>query len=97
MDLLLIGNFALYRSAPLPLMVHVGISALAIHLAFSIWHEAVHRSVSPHRRLNDVVGLLGVLPYMAPDYLDKWFHLQHHPLLNQRDDPASNVETCDTN
>jgi fatty acid desaturase len=90
MYLLLIGNFALYWSAPLPLLVHVGISVLAIHLAFTIWHEGVHRSVSPRRGLNDAVGILGVLPYMAPYYLEKWFHLQHHALLNQPDDPNFN-------
>jgi fatty acid desaturase len=83
----LIGNFALYQYAPLPLLVHVMISALAIHLAFTVWHEGVHHTVSRRRFVNDATGILGVLPYMAPFYVEKWFHLQHHALLNRRDDP----------
>jgi fatty acid desaturase len=47
----------------------------------------VHRNVSANPWINDVAGILGVLPYMAPFYLEKWFHLQHHALLNQREDP----------
>jgi ring-1,2-phenylacetyl-CoA epoxidase subunit PaaE len=83
----LAGNFALYRSSPLPLAVHILVSTAAIHLAFTVWHEAVHRSISKIGWLNDAAGILGVFPYMAPFYLEKWFHLQHHALLNQRDDP----------
>jgi beta-carotene hydroxylase len=83
----LIGNFALQQLAPLPLIVHVVISTLAIHLAFTVWHEGVHHTVSPRRWVNDTAGFLGVLPYMAPFYVEKWFHLQHHALLNRPDDP----------
>jgi ring-1,2-phenylacetyl-CoA epoxidase subunit PaaE len=83
----LIGNFALYQVAAFPLLVHILISTLAIHLAFTVWHEGVHNNVSRHRWLNDAVGILGVFPYMAPFYVEKWFHLQHHALMNQRDDP----------
>jgi fatty acid desaturase len=83
----LIGNFALYWAAPLPLALHILIAAAAIHLAFTVWHEGVHRTVSQRRWLNDAVGILGVFPYMAPFYAEKWFHLQHHALLNRPDDP----------
>jgi fatty acid desaturase len=87
MYLVLIGNFACYLLAPLPLLVHIMISTIAIHLAFTIWHEAVHYNISSHRFVNDAAGVLGAFPYMAPFYLEKWFHLQHHALLNQRSDP----------
>jgi fatty acid desaturase len=84
---LLLGNAALWFTAPLPLLVHVAAGAVAIHLAFTIWHEAVHRNAAGDPRLNEIVGVLGALPYMAPYHLEKWLHLQHHALLNQPDDP----------
>ena len=87
MYLLLAGNFALYRLAPLPLVVHVLVGTLAVHLAFTVWHEAVHRNVARSERANDVVGVLGMFPYMTPYFVQKWIHLQHHLRLNEPDDP----------
>ena len=55
---LLIGNFALHQSAPLPLLVHVLVAALAIHVAFTIWHEAVLRNVFRSAWVNHIVGIL---------------------------------------
>ena len=63
---LLGGNFVLYRTQPLPLVVHVLIAAVAIHLAFTIWHEAVHRNVFRSVWANNVIGVLGMFPYMTP-------------------------------
>lgn len=87
MHALLIGNFALYELAPLPLPVHIAIAVLGIHLSFTSWHEAVHMNVSPSRWLCDLTGFLAIFPYMAPYYLERWLHLQHHALLNRPDDP----------
>jgi beta-carotene hydroxylase len=84
---LLGGNAWLYFHAPLPWPVHILVGALAIHLSFTVWHEAVHRNASRLGWLNDAIGVLGALPYVAPYYLEKWFHLQHHALLNRSDDP----------
>jgi beta-carotene hydroxylase len=84
---LLLGNLALYRSAPLPLPVHVLVSAIAIHLAFTVWHEGVHRNVSRLKWINDAIAILGIFPYMTPYFLQKWIHLQHHNHLNQPGDP----------
>jgi fatty acid desaturase len=86
---LLLGNAALYWSAPLPLPVHVLVATGAIHLAFTIWHESVHRNVSRLRWLNDAIGIVGIFPYMTPYYLQKWIHLQHH---SYGDDPRSRGE-----
>jgi len=86
---LLVGNFALHAWRPLPLPVHVAIAALAIHLAFTAWHEAVQRNVSPRPWLNTLVGILGMFPYMTPYFLQRWIHLQHQARLNERDDPNS--------
>jgi fatty acid desaturase len=84
---LLAGNAVLYYTAPLHPLVHVAIGAIAIHLAFTIWHEAVHGTVSSSERANDAVGVLGMLPYMTPFFLQRWLHLEHHRLLNRPDDP----------
>jgi len=87
MYLVLGGNFLLHRVAPLPLICHVAIAAAAIHLAFTIWHEAVHRNVSPRLWVNRVVGVLGMFPYMTPYFMQRWIHLEHHARLNEREDP----------
>lgn len=83
----LLGNFALYQAAPLPVWIHVVIAAIGIHMSFTIWHEAAHMNVSSSRRYSDGVGFLGIFPYMAPYFLERWLHLQHHTLLNQETDP----------
>lgn len=87
MYVLLGGNVAWYVLAPAPWIVHILVSAVAIHLAFTIWHEAVHSTVSRHEWVNNVVGVLGMLPYMTPYFMQKWVHLEHHRKLNQKDDP----------
>ena len=84
---MLVGNFVLYWLSPLPLMVHIFLSTLAIHLAFTIWHEAVHRNVSGRTWVNNLVGVVGMFPYMTPYFMQKWIHLQHHARLNEPDDP----------
>ncbi len=84
---LLLGNAALYWTSPLPLPVHVLLSAVGIHLAFTIWHEAAHRTVDRRGWVNDLVGVIGIFPYMAPFFIQKYVHLQHHSRLNRADDP----------
>jgi fatty acid desaturase len=84
---LLGGNVALHALSPLHPVVHVAIGAAAIHLAFTIWHEAVHGTASRQRRVNDAIGVLGMLPYMTPYFMQRWVHLEHHHKLNQADDP----------
>jgi fatty acid desaturase len=84
---LLAGNVALYAFARQNPAVHVLIGAVAIHFAFTIWHEAVHGNVSRRGRTNDVVGVLGMLPYMTPYFIQRWVHLEHHRKLNLPEDP----------
>ncbi len=86
---LLGGNVFLYVQHRLPLVLHVLISAVAIHLAFTVWHEAVHATVSPRAWVNNVVGVFGMLPYKTPYFLQRWVHLEHHDKLNEKDDPNS--------
>ncbi len=82
-----VANIGLYFEAPVPLPIHVLISAAMIHLAFTIWHEAAHRNVSPSRALNDAVGIIGMFPYMTPFFLQRHVHLEHHSHLNTAQDP----------
>ncbi len=84
---LLLGNVWLYLVRPVHPILHVLISAVAIHLAFTIWHEAVHGTLSSKPRVNDVVGVLGMLPYMTPYFIQRWVHLEHHRKLNLVEDP----------
>jgi beta-carotene hydroxylase len=84
---LLAGNIWLYFTHPVALPLHFFASALAIHLSFTIWHEAAHRSVSPHAWVNNVVGVLGMLPYMTPFFIQKYVHMQHHKYMNEPGDP----------
>jgi beta-carotene hydroxylase len=84
---LLVGNFALHAQRPLPLALHVLVASVAVHLAFTVWHEAVHRNVSRRPWLNTAAGILGIFPYMTPYFMQRWIHLQHHARLNEREDP----------
>lgn len=84
---ILAGNVALYFTARQTPVLHVLLSAIAIHIAFTVWHEAVHATVSRSPRVNDVVGVLGMLPYMTPYFMQRWVHLEHHRKLNLPEDP----------
>jgi len=84
---LMVGNFFAFQVSALPWFVHVAIGVIGIHLSFTAWHEAVHKNISAKGWVSDLVGFFGIFPYMAPFYVEKWFHLQHHALLNQPDDP----------
>lgn len=84
---LLVGNLLLYWSAPLPLVLHILVATIAIHFAFTIWHEAVHMNVSRRLWINSVVGVVGMFPYMTPYFMQRWVHLRHHAYLNEPNDP----------
>ncbi|MCS5636707.1 MAG: fatty acid desaturase [Myxococcota bacterium] len=80
---LFLGNFALYAAQALPLWAHMAITLLAIHLAFTIWHEAAHGTISNRRWLNDAAGILGMFPYTTPYFMQRHIHLEHHKYLNE--------------
>jgi hypothetical protein len=87
----LIGNLVWHRLAPLPLLVHVLIAAAAIHLSFTIWHEAIHRNVSNRSWLNHAVGIstsswtISIHNWLLdrgwPEPVARFFHYQN-PLLH---------------
>ena len=80
---LLAGNFVLYAAHALPLWAHMAITLVAIHLAFTIWHEASHGTIANRRWLNDAAGILGMLPYTTPYFMQRHIHLEHHKHLNE--------------
>lgn len=82
---LFVGNFALYWTVQLPLWLHVLIGVIPIHFAFTIWHEAAHGVISKNRTVNDAAGVLGMLPYMTPYFMQRFIHLDHHKYLNEKD------------
>lgn len=84
---LLAGNIALYSLYRLPAIIHILISTIAIHLAFTIWHEAAHGNVAPAWWLNNVIGIFGIFPYSTPFFIQKHIHLLHHAKMNQKEDP----------
>lgn len=90
MYLLFLGNAVLFFHSPQPWYIHILISTAAIHCSFTVWHEAVHGTVSKNKKINDACGVLGIFPYMlTPYHMAKWIHLMHHKNLNQSDDPNS--------
>ena len=81
--ILFVGNVAAALTNPFHPLVHVAIGFVPVHLAFTIWHEAVHGTVSNRRWVNNVVGVLGMFPYMTPYFMQRNVHLDHHKYLNE--------------
>lgn len=80
-------NIYLYTSHRLPVLAHILISAVAIHLAFTIWHEAAHGNVFKNKWGNYITGIVGIFPYSTPFFIQRHVHLMHHAKMNQPDDP----------
>lgn len=56
------------------------LNGAAIYAAFTPLHDATHRTVSRHRRLNDVIGTLScglLLPGVTTRFY-RYLHLEHH-------------------
>jgi ring-1,2-phenylacetyl-CoA epoxidase subunit PaaE len=81
-----LGNFWLYFGYPspaLPIWLHVAIGIVPVHIAFTVWHETAHSNVSNRKWINNVVGVLGMLPYKTPYFMQRLIHLDHHKFLNE--------------
>jgi ring-1,2-phenylacetyl-CoA epoxidase subunit PaaE len=89
--ILFAGNIVVYAIHPGPLLAHIAISVLAIHLAFTIWHEAAHGTVSNRKWINNAVGILGMFPYTTPYFLQRFVHLDHHKYLNDPDHDPNQI------
>lgn len=59
------------------------------YIAFSVAHDAIHRSISKNTKLNDFIGQSGlnvVLPYVDLRMF-RWAHILHHRFANGVRDP----------
>lgn len=65
------------------------VNAAIGYYAFSVAHDAIHRSISTNTRLNDAIGQLAVLlvaPYVNLK-LFRWGHILHHRFASGPKDP----------
>lgn len=73
----------------IPLWLGATINSVIGYYAFTIVHDAIHRSISRRGKLNDFFGqsaaLLGA-PYLSLK-LFRWGHLQHHRFTGEKGDP----------
>src|SRR6187402_2739032 len=71
--------------------LHLGLLAAAMAVLgnsiYNIVHEAEHRLLFSHARMNDFVGTLMTFPFPASFHLLRQSHLGHH-LRNRSDDEA---------
>lgn len=72
----------------LPIWATILLNAYAMYLAFFVWHEGTHQSLSSSKLLNDVLGTLGAqfLTPTMPIQVYRVLHLQHH--RNTGENPA---------
>jgi len=73
----------------IPLWLGMVLNSVIGYLAFSVVHDAIHRSISSNVTLNDWVGrtaVLLVVPYVHLG-LFRWAHIQHHRFASGARDP----------
>lgn len=73
----------------LPLWVGMLANSIVGYVAFSVGHDAIHRSISKNKRINDLIGQIGlllVLPYVDIR-LFRWTHILHHRFAGGDRDP----------
>jgi fatty acid desaturase len=58
---------------------------------FSVMHDAVHRSISRNKALNDGIGRVATFLFapFASLHLLRWAHMEHHRFTNDEGDPDS--------
>ncbi len=78
-----------------PVVVSVAVSAVMAYWLFTVLHDASHRALSTHNRVNEVLGNLAMLP-LLPLPLFKMFryaHMQHHRFTNESMDKDPDTYT----
>lgn len=83
------GSDVLAVSGVIPLWVGLITNSVIGYLAFSVVHDAIHRSISSNIAFNDWVGRIAVLlvvPYVNLG-LFRWAHIQHHRFASGAKDP----------
>jgi beta-carotene hydroxylase len=73
----------------MPLALGLLLNTVVGYVAFSVAHDAIHRAIAEDRRLNDLIGQLGVL--LVVPYVDlrlfRWGHSLHHRHTSDAADP----------
>ncbi|MES0874869.1 fatty acid desaturase [Sinimarinibacterium thermocellulolyticum] len=91
LTLTFVGVYVLCGSGLWPLGVGTVLNTVVGYLGFSVAHDAIHRSISTHTRLNDWIGQLGVM--LIIPFVDlrlfRWGHVLHHRFANGARDPDS--------
>jgi fatty acid desaturase len=80
---------ALALQAFLPVWLGVAACAICAYAQFTVLHDAVHRSLSKRRWLNEALGAAAALTLFAPYEAFRRNHLHHHAHTN---DPASDPD-----
>jgi fatty acid desaturase len=84
-----IGSDVLAVLGIIPLWAAMLANSVIGYLAFTVTHDAIHRSISTHVRVNDWIGQSAVLlgaPY-ANLKLFRWAHIRHHRFASGPKDP----------
>ena len=76
-----------YLLGQLPLLVMWTLNAVAVYMSFTPLHDATHRSLSSHRRVNDLVGTLSCLLLLPgiTTRIYRYLHLEHHRYAGDKD------------
>ena len=71
---------SLYIAGHIHFLVMLLINSTAIYASFTPLHDATHRSVSSHRKLNDLIGTLCCLLLLPgiTTRVYRYLHLEHH-------------------
>lgn len=73
----------------LPWWGAVLISSVGFQITFSVWHEAIHGTMSRLHWVNTLVGTLGALPSFIPYRMMWMLHIHHHRYTN---DPEKDLD-----
>ncbi len=82
-----LGGIALHLFAGVSLWIVYPIMIFAFYTAFTPLHDATHRAVSSHNRLNDILGTISgfiLFPFVNTSAY-RYLHLAHHRYVGDKD------------
>jgi fatty acid desaturase len=74
-----LGSYTLAGTGVIPLWAGMLLNTLVGYTAFSVGHDAIHRSISSNTRLNDAIGQIAltlILPYVDMRMF-RWAHVAY--------------------
>ena len=84
-----LSSYVLAGTGLVPLWVGMVVNSVIGYFAFSIVHDAIHRAISTHPKLNDFIGQTTV--WLGAPYVDlrlfRWGHILHHRFTGGPKDP----------